>query len=199
MSDENRGVYMVVTAITPSLCVSIVSVVISGFSFYFSRKFWFEANRPIVTVRVSTHISENVATTLSLVVENTGNRPAKNIKLSVDPQKLASALKKNLADKDRQAIELCFHRDTVIPILANGKFITNSFGKLVHPFDTSTYAAKFQTNSSESDWEEKARFDVFIQYESLDGRNFKDCIPLLIASDEGFAGSAWASTVSKPG
>jgi hypothetical protein len=170
--------------------VSIAALILSGLSFCHTRKFRLESNRPIIIVRVSTHTSGNIATTLNLVVENTGNRPAKNIKLSVDPQKLASALRKNPEDNDRQVIERCF--ENIIPLLANGKLIVNSFGQLTHHLETSSLASQFWISPSESDWEINARFDVSVQYQGLDDRNFKDCIPVLIASDEGFAGSAWS-------
>src|SRR5207253_2719998 len=73
------------------LLVPLSALVISILSFYFSIKSWRESNRPLITARVSSlGMGGNVAIPLSLVVENTGNRPAKNIQLTVDKTKLES-------------------------------------------------------------------------------------------------------------
>lgn len=65
-----------------SLSFSVVALIVSVLSFYFSIKSWRESNRPLVTARVSNKSAGNVAASLILVVQNTGNRPAKNVTLS---------------------------------------------------------------------------------------------------------------------
>jgi hypothetical protein len=177
-------------SVSASLFVSIPALIVSSLSLYFSRKSWHESNRPIIIVRVSTYMSGNLATVLNLVIENTGNRPAKNIKLSVDSQELKSAFSENIKDRDRQAIERCFADDIVIPCLANGKSISNSFGKLTVSYDTDT-ATELFWHQTPSDWQMNARFHVIVEYQDLNNRNYECSIPILIANDEGFAGSSW--------
>lgn len=159
------------------LVVAGAAFLVSVMSFYFSIKSWQETNRPIVTVRVTTNSSGENITFLDLLVENTGSRPAKNIKLSVDRSKLESALLKGPDQPTRQRIEKCFSNQTSIPMLANGKAITNSFGILSH--------------DDRSDWNRYDTFDVQVHYQDLDGRGYKHTIPLLIINDEGFAGGVW--------
>jgi hypothetical protein len=173
--------------------ISVFSFVLAFCSLYFSRKSWFDTYRPIVTVRVATHESGNVGTTLNLVVENFGNRPAKNIKLSVDSNQLKSALLKNPNDSTRKAIERCFADETIIPMLANGQSISNSFGCLNIQYETSSSAGKFwdAQHGQQSDWKQNVRFDIQIVYEDLNGKSYQEQMPVLIASDQAFAGSVW--------
>jgi hypothetical protein len=68
-----------------SLAFAAAAFLVSLLSFYFSIKSWRESNRPLVTARVSSRgMGGNMAIPLSILVENTGNRPAKNIRLTVD-------------------------------------------------------------------------------------------------------------------
>lgn len=169
--------------------ISVCSFALAFCSLYFSRKSWFDTYRPIVTVRVTTHESGNMATTLNLVVENFGNRPAKNIKLSVDSDELKSALL--IQDGiDRKAIERCFADETIIPVLANGQSISNSFGCLGIQYDTSSVSGRFGKNER-SDWKVNSRFNVCIKYKDLNSKSYQEEMPILIASDRGFAGSVW--------
>jgi hypothetical protein len=177
---------------------SLFTIVISVVSLYFSRRSWSDTYRPIVTVRVATKTPGNIATTLNLVVENFGNRPAKNIKLSVDSNKLESALLKDKDNSDRKSIELCFADETIIPMLANGQSISNSFGCLNIPYETSSLAAKYNDSQygKQSDWKPDTRLDITIEYEDLDGKSYKDRMPILIASDQCFAGSFWSESIT---
>ncbi len=65
----------------------------------------------------------------------------------------------------------------MIPVLANGKYVTNGFGWL--------------SGNKQASWNEFARFDAKISYEDLDGRKFESVIPLYINDDAGFAGTHW--------
>ena len=178
--------------------ITIGSFSISVCSLFFSRKSWSDTYRPIITVRVATHTSGNIASTLNLVVENFGNRPAKNIKLSVDYNKLESALLKAPNNSDRQAIERCFSDETTIPMLANGQSISNSFGCIIVQFDTSTFAGKLNDNEygKQSDWKANTRLDITIKYENLDGKLYKDKMPILVTTDKCFAGSFWNEPIT---
>lgn len=180
------------------LLFSATAILISSLSLYLSRKSWSDTYRPIVTVRVATQTSGNIAVTLNLVVENFGNRPALNIKLSVDSNKLESALLKDKDNSDRKSIELCFADETIIPMLANGQSISNSFGCLNIPYETSSLAAKYNDSQygQQSDWKLDTRLDITIKYEDLDGKSYKDKMPILIASDQCFAGSFWSEPIT---
>lgn len=161
-----------------SLFFSAAALMISAVSFYFSIKSWRESNRPLITARIATHSGGNVGSTLDLIVENTGNRPAKNISLEVDPDKLNAALLLESNEPMRKQIEKCFSERGVIPVLVNGGSISNGFGFLARESDA-------------ADWVRHSRFNISISYEDLDGRKYKHEVPLLIADDQGFAGGFW--------
>lgn len=186
----------IITIIT--IGITIGSFFISVCSFYFSRKSWSDTYRPIVTVRVATHTSGDITSTLNLVVENFGNRPAKNIRLLVDFNELKSALLKDKEHSDRKAIERCFSDETIIPMLANGQSISNSFGCLNIPYETSTYAGKFHDSQyrKQSDWKPDTRLDITIKYENLNGKSYKDKMPILVTTDKCFAGSFWNEPIT---
>jgi hypothetical protein len=178
--------------------ISLGSAAISLVSLYFSRKSWSDTYRPIVTVRVATNTSGSIATTLNLVVENLGNRPAKNIKLSVDSNKLKSALLKSPDNINRKFIERCFADETIIPLLANGQSISNSFGCLNIQYETSSLGGMQwnERSGEQSDWKPDTRLDIQIKYQDLNGKSYQDRIPILIANDQAFAGSSWNEPIT---
>lgn len=155
------------------------ALVLSIISFIFSIKSWRESNRPIVTARVTTFDSWDSGAALKIVVENTGNRPAKNVRLTVEPEVLEAALLSEPEDGGyRKHVECCFSDRGVIPVLGNGKLVSNNFGLLSDTNEKST-------------WGKEHRFNIEIYYEDLDGRKYKHTNPLLIAEDQGFAGATW--------
>jgi hypothetical protein len=161
-----------------SVMVAAVALVISILSFYFSIKSWRESNRPIVTARVTAFDGGELGTALNILVENTGNRPAKDVRLTVNPKDLDAALVNNPEDRLRKGVEKCFSERGVIPILGNGKSVSNDFGWL--------------SGDSKSTWNGDCRFSIEILYEDLDGRKYSHTNPLLIADDKGFAGGFWS-------
>ena len=161
-----------------SMMVAGAALIVSILSFYFSIKSWRESNRPLITVRTTSFGSGgNVGTPLSLLVENTGNRPAKNIRLAVESVALESALVAKPGDTLRKHVESCFSDRGIIPVLANGKSVSNGFGFL---------------SADDPTWKAHARFEIDVSYEDLDDTRYKHKVPLLVADDAGFAGGHWA-------
>ncbi|WP_157883278.1 hypothetical protein [Acinetobacter sp. NCu2D-2] len=134
-----------------SIFISLFSIVVSLLSLAFAMYSWSNANRPLVTARVT---SAGKAGALNLLLENTGNRPAKNIVLKVNKKDVENAqLKKEIPiDASR-----CFFSDVLIPVLANNHVLTNAFWHLGH-------------NNS---WIPNAKIPLSIHYEDLDGRKYK--------------------------
>lgn len=164
-----------------SLIVSVFSFLIAVLALYVSRKSWLQANRPIVTARVTSfEPGGEKGTALNIIVENTGNRPAKNIRLSIPLDLLESLFAENeIANQTwKRTITKIFSDRGVISILGNGKSISNSFGFLSGGNDGST-------------WKDEARVEIEVSYEDLDGRKFNHKNPLFIAGDEGFASTSW--------
>lgn len=160
-----------------SLFVAAAALIVSILSFYFSIKSWRESNRPIVTARVTSANGSEEGTALDLIIENTGNRPAKNVRMRVEPKELESVLAENVDEVWRKNITRCFSERGIIPVLVNGKFVSNSFGLL--------------SGDSKSAWRGDVRFNVKISYEDLDNRKYEHINPILVADDKGFAGGFW--------
>lgn len=162
-----------------TLIVSILALCISAVSFAFSRRSWRETYRPIITVRVATAQSGNVASLYNLVVENTGNRPAKDIHLEVDPAVLKTALNP-ACTLPLTDIQNCFDPQYTIPILANGKSVSTAFGR--------------STLDSERTWIYKSRFPIKVKYSDLEGRPYCSEMTLFIFWETGFAGFAYCDS-----
>jgi hypothetical protein len=168
-----------------SLLVAAAAFVLSILSFYFSINSWRESNRPIVTARVTSFDpGGEKGTALNIVVENTGNRPAKNVRLSVKAEDLKAALVENLDDTWQRTMTRIFSDRGVIAVLGNGKNVSNDFGWLAG-------------GDPQSTWKDECRFNVEISYEDLDGRKFQHINPLFVAGDEGFAGTSWENPKMK--
>jgi hypothetical protein len=176
---EQRDIMSIITWLSSygSLAIAGFALMVSLFTYNFLRKSWKETYRPIVTARISTVSSGNRGTALNIVVRNTGNRPAKNIRLLVNKTYLESILLAPLGDSMRNLIEDCFSLRTIIPILENERSVSNTFGYL--------------SDREDSTWRVNSTLNVEILYESLEGRTFKHRIPLLLSDDSGFAGGFW--------
>ncbi len=161
------------------MAVAAAALVVSLLSFYFSIKSWREAHRPLVTARVTSFgMGGNVAIPLNLMVENTGNRPAKNIRLRVDTTTLDSLFIANNTNTLRKQVEACFSDEGEIPILANSKAVSNSFGVL--------------SDDDNCTWKGRFRFEIVISYQDSDDRKFHHRMNLFTADDSGFAGGFWS-------
>lgn len=162
------------------LVVSLFSLVLAITSLVISRLSWLQSNRPIVTARIASHSGGNKGTALNIIVENTGNRPAKNIRLRTAKEIIG--LRFSDIEKERRnysdAIMRVFSKEGIIPVLANGKSVSNSFGFM-------------SIGNENSTWKEASKIEIEIQYEDLEGRGYSHKNPLLIAPDEGFAGHFW--------
>jgi hypothetical protein len=160
-----------------SLVIAGLALLVSLLVYNFNRKSWRETYRPIVTARITAFSSGNRGTALNIVVSNTGNRPAKNIRLLVNQKHLELILLAPPGDSMRSLIADCFFPQTMIPILENERSVSNTFGYL--------------SDREDSTWKVNSTLNVEILYESLEGRPFKHKIPLLLADDGGFAGGLW--------
>jgi hypothetical protein len=163
----------------PALAISITSLVFAIIS-------WRRANRPLITARVSAlGMAGNVSIFLTLIVENTGNRPAKNIRLVADDEELDRHLIAPENDVLREEIKHCFSDEAIIPVLANGKSVRNAFG--------------FTSNQDGATWRAHARFEVRLKYEDLDGRKYEHTIPMLISDNDTFGGGEWVDNDKSTG
>nr|MBL8457545.1 hypothetical protein [Zoogloeaceae bacterium] len=160
------------------MLLSVASSAISILSLTFAVYAWRQANRPLVTARITTAAGGNQGTALNILVENTGNRPARDIRLIASRANvqaaLAAATQPSEIPKDAHR---CFFAGISIPVLANGRFISNSFWHLGHP----------------DSWRAGAEIPIKIAYRDLSGRRFTSRLRLFLADDAGFAQTFWES------
>ncbi len=109
------------------------------FCHFFTRRSWLQSNRPIVSAEVETHDSGNELIAYNLVLSNTGNRPAANVRIRIriririkesEVDTCISEWVKNhkITNSICSNVMRCFSDDGEIPLLLNGKSMANSFG-----------------------------------------------------------------------
>ncbi|MEL7630298.1 hypothetical protein AAGW04_15040 [Pectobacterium aroidearum] len=166
--------------------LSVLALVLSVFSFLFTRRSWFQSNRPIVSAAVETHDGGNESIAYNLVLSNTGNRPATNVRIRVKESDIDACLSEWVrSQKVKNAIYSgvmrCFSDDGEIPLLLNGKSMKNSFG--------------YTRGDQQTFWHYGASLPVEIEYCDLDARKYKSKQMIRIKDSDGFAGGVCSHQV----
>lgn len=170
-------------SITPAVIVSMISASISCISLIFATLSWRQANRPIISVRITTESSGNSGVALNIIVENTGNRPARDIHFTASEAEVKTALSSPDTEIPIDA-RRCFFKGISIPVLANGRTVSNSFGHL---------------GQQAGSWRPGAEIPIKVKYRDLGSRCFKSRMRLLLADDAGFAQTFWSKSHSSNG
>ncbi|MFZ2843134.1 hypothetical protein [Psychrobacter sp.] len=157
-----------------TIVISVFSLVIATFSVSMNLLLWRKVNRPIVTVRLSSNVDSTIA--LNMIIENTGNLPAKGIRLLAKREDVLNCVNGSAIPQEAERI---FFENTMIPILANGKKTTNSFN--------------FYGQDIDGCWESGSYLPIRIEYYALGGRKYNENFDLRFASDNEFAFSSWGS------
>ena len=155
-----------------SSLLGLVSAVIALISLAFAIYSWRQANRPLVSARVTSHKGGNLGVSLNLLIENTGNRPALNVRLIAKEADVRAAHSQSVIPIDA---ERCFFSDIKIPVLANGRSTSNAFESIGH---------------SDS-WRAGSEIPIKIKYRDLSGRRYTSKVTLWLADDAGFAQTFW--------
>lgn len=156
--------------------ISFVSALISLGSVAFAVKSWHMTHRPIISARITTAAAGETSTALDILVENTGNRPAKSIKLIAKRGDVLRAMK-----HPEQAVptdaDHCFFEHKIIPVLANGKAASNAFGAV----------------GQDGEWEAGAKIPLEIEYFSFEDKRYTGTMDLWLVDDAGFAQTFWGN------
>ena len=163
--------------------IAVVALVLSIWSVIFTWRSWRETHRPMVTVFVAEHGMGNVASTFNLVLSNTGNRPAVEVRLHADPQELRKLIDPEAPPERFEWMSHIFDEESMVPILRNGEDLRTSFGAYAHKQKWLNYGEQIS---------------VRVSYRDLDGRRYKSQLPLRVYAREGFGGGSW-SVVSRSG
>ena len=159
-----------------SVAIALIAVLVSSLSYMFTKRSWYETYRPIVTARIETHVSGNVATVFNIVVYNIGNRPATDISLHADQKVLEKVFEDNASDTMKNEIKACFSTKGIIPLLHPGNSVSNGFGLAGNREATLKYGS---------------RIPITIKYKDLNRKNIKTKQTLLFRDTTYFAGSGW--------
>jgi hypothetical protein len=161
------------------LIINAFSILVAIAALVFSMYSWREANRPFVSAHVSSHASGNFAIALDLIIENTGNQPAVDVRLTAQLADVQRVLPEHLNGAMPEDAQRCFFSDVTVPLLANGRTISNAFGCLAE--------------NSDATWQQGSQLPITITYKNLKGRRFKEKLTLLLADDTGFAQTSWVA------
>jgi hypothetical protein len=158
--------------------ISIAALVASVISLYFTRRFWLQSNRPIVTAFVDECSSGNMATAFNLVLSNTGNRPAVNVRLHADPAMISQLLGDGVSEQMAEEIRHCFSERSTVALLRNGEELTTAFG-----------AYGIEKSSQQLNY--GVQIPISVTYQDLDKHSYKAHMPLKVFARHGFGGSTW--------
>jgi len=163
--------------------VSSLALGVSLISLWFARRSWLQSNRPIVSAAVETHAGGDESIAYNLVVANTGNRPAVNVRLfSANTQIIEKCMAQWVEnfrgpETTYAHVTRCFSSEGEIPLLLNGKNMTNSFG--------------YTRGNNHTFWHYGASLPITISYSDLEGRKYRTSQVIKIKDSAAFAGGMW--------
>jgi len=160
------------------VAIPVISFLLSCLALIFTRRSWFESNRPIVSAEIATHDGGNVAIMYNLIVHNTGNRPAVDIHLIAQKSNIDLAITKTATSHSSDEIRRCFSTYATIPLLHQGKSTINAFGA------TSSIP---EQNVLVID----SKIPIQIRYKDLNGKSYTSTQVLIVKDSDWFAGSGW--------
>lgn len=168
-----------VTADDVRTLISLAALVASSISLYFTRRFWLQGNRPIVTAFVDEYSSGNVATGFNFHISNTGNRPAVDVRVEAKESDVQKLMGEGATQERIDEIRGCFSREATVALLRNGEELTTAFGSYGVTVDRRVL------NYGVS-------IPITVRYKDLDGRTYRARMPLKIFARKGFGGSVWS-------
>lgn len=155
-------------------CAFILSIL----SFLFTRRSWIEGNRPIITAEIKTHAAGNEGIAFNIWVHNTGSRPAADVQLKVDEKYIKRLLAPGCSEAEKKEIHNVFSLKGEIPLLHDGKSVSNGFGHT--------------SASDNSSLNYGVKIPIIITYRGLGGKKFETKQNLVVKGSEYFASSGWS-------
>lgn len=158
-----------------------VATLVAVLSFFNTVRLWLKTNRPIISAFVETESARNVATTYNLLVINSGNRPAVNIRLNLKMsiEDFKKCITKEIDNPHVEQILKCFNNDGEIPLLINQDKTSNYFG---------ITSIKTEDNI----WKPYSSLPIEINYQDLEGKKYSSKLSLVIKYSKAFAGMEWS-------
>lgn len=144
-----------------------------------TTRLWNKTHRPIVSAAVITHDEQGQSIRYNLMVLNSGNRPAVEVRLKARNTDLDRCLNQDSPDTSFiENIRACFTDASVIPLLCNDKSVSNAFGFTKEP-------------DTQGTWKYGSTLPIQIKYKDMEGRRYTSKLTLFIKYSEAFAGMPW--------
>jgi len=163
-----------------STACSVIAIIVAFWSVYYSRYFWIEDNRPIVTAEIVECASGVGVACFNLVVYNSGSRPAVDIRLEAEKEDVEKILSEGATEHDRTQIHNIFSGNPKIQLLLNGKDTLTAFSSFSN-----------QKGSQADNLKYEGELSVKIKYSGIDGKKYISKVPLRVRGSKGFGGSVW--------
>jgi hypothetical protein len=160
------------------IVVAAASLLVAVSSLTLTWRLWRKTNRPILTAWIASVASGNEGIALNIVLENSGNRPAKDIRLVATEKQVLAALDQSHETNMPGDARRCFFGSKQISVLANGKRITNAFGYL---------------GDKPGAWRSGAVIPLAIEYKGLESERYRAKMNLILVDNDGFAQSSWGT------
>lgn len=155
-----------------------LAIVVALVSIWLTRRTWLQTYRPIVSAYIETHGGVEGPIKYDIVVVNSGNRPAKEIRLKADEKMVMSCFGGAQPEGVISSIFNCFKPEGQISLLVNGASTKSSFG-----YTTG--------NEGTSVWKYDCKIPIVIFYKGLTGRKFKAKLDIMIRDTQTFSGGSW--------
>jgi hypothetical protein len=160
--------------------ISVTALLISISSFAFAIKSWHQSNRPIIVAYIEEHTMGVNGATFNLVLSNTGNRPAVNIKLKARKDNIEKIFEEKIDEVTKEGIFNCFKEESEVALLKNNTSITTFFGSFEGCYPNRT-GLKYES------W-----LPIEIKYKDLLAKKYTEKIPLRVRGLKGFGGGIWS-------
>jgi hypothetical protein len=160
--------------------LSTIAILMSFWSVYYTKKFWFESNRPILSASIELQSSGLGIALWNLVIYNSGNRPATNITLEAKKEDIDSIISVGAKDSHRTEIHRIFSTNSHIGLLLNSENVKTAF-----------FSFSNNTGSAEDIIKYEGKLPIKIHYSDINKRRYVSNIILYMRDGNGFGGSVW--------
>ncbi len=131
----------------------------------------------MVIAFIAEYGSGNLATTFHLVIKNTGNRPAYNVRMNASDQEILSLVETGIRNEDLERVQYNFKPESEIPVLSPGEQVKTAFGAV-----TSIPSSPYLRYLAE------AQISITYHYHE---QKFNELQKLKVSYREGFGGATY--------
>jgi hypothetical protein len=155
--------------------IALVALVVSIIALLVSIFFWRRSFRPIISVKVKTNTAGNARILYDLVIVNSGQLPARDIRIEASEADLENAFGVAASEERKSQVLSCFN--SPIEVLQNGDKTSGEFG------DTAANDTGF--------WKYGSRISVTVRYRGWFGTPYVEFQNLKVADTTSFTPHHW--------